>query len=62
MNSAVGPSFKVTFAFFRTCGSCEQYMRSKEKRKRGVPNSNLLELLFFSWISRDLLELNGYRE
>ena len=36
MNSAVGPSFKVIFAEFRTCGSREQYTGPIEKKCRHV--------------------------
>ena len=36
VNSAVESSFKVRFAFFHTCGSCEQCMRSSQKRRRRV--------------------------
>ena len=32
MNSAVRPSFKVIFAKFCTCGSCEQCMGPIEKK------------------------------
>ena len=31
MNSAVGPSFKVDFARFCTCGSRERFMRPRKK-------------------------------
>ena len=45
MNSVVGPSFKVIFTKFYTCGSCEQCMGSTKKKKNADAQSNANALL-----------------
>ena len=42
MNSIVGPSFKVIFTKFYTCGSCEQCMGPTEKNADTQSNANTL--------------------